>query len=331
MAPRSSEMSGIFDWLKPKPKAPSTPPPQINVDLYAVLGVSPNASQEDIKKAFRELAMKFHPDRNPDDAVAEKKYSEISTAYAILGDETQRAAYDRLRPPPPPPETPRYRSGLIPRGAQPSEGMVAEPEKPKSVSKAIDKNVIEKMFGIPKKKKGEEKELTFDFLSPGLPKQPPARIPNPTSAFASFDPASRRIPMMPAIDVPDDNELMRIVEDWHLDKWAWDIAREARFNPEFQRVGSMALDVLAGAWDRPAEVDLADRFHLSRYQVEQVLNMKDGREAYYMNVIYPIFDRVIAILDQIKPPDLPGRFFLDWDPSGKMIEFFYAENIGRRH
>lgn len=329
MARRHSEMSGIFDWLKPKPKAPSTPPPRVNVDLYAVLGISPSASQDDIKRAFRDLAMKFHPDRNPNDPVAEKKYAEISAAYAILGDETQRAAYDRLRVPQGVPKPP---GGMIPRGATRAAEETVQPEKPKSVSKAIDKAIIEQMFGVPKKKKGEEKEVTFEFLSPGQPNQPPARIPVPTSAFASFDPASKRIPMMPAIDVPDDRELWHIVQDWHLDQWAWDLAREARQTPEFQRAGggSIALDVLAGAWDRPAEVDIADRFHLSRYQAEQVLNTK-GREAYYMNVIYPIFDRVIAILDQIKPPDLPGRFFLDWDPSGKMIDFFYAENIGRRH
>lgn len=321
-------MSGIFDWLKPKPKPqPSGPPPRVNVDLYAVLGIPANASQEDIKRAFRDLAMKFHPDRNPNDPVAEKKYTEISAAYAVLGDETQRAAYDRMRPPP---EVPKGRGGMIPRGVRPTEPQVAEPEKPKPISKAIDKSIIEQMFGPPSKTKAQEKELTFDFLAPGPPNQPPARIPVPTSAFASFDPASKRIPVMPAIDVPDDSELWHIVQDWHLDQWAWDLAREARQTLEFQKAGSVALDVLAGAWDRPAEVDIADRFRLSRYQAEQVLNTK-GREAYYMNVIYPIFDRVIAILDQIKPPDLPGRFFLDWDPSGKMIEFFYAENIGRRH
>lgn len=325
MARRSGEMSGIFDWLKPKPKTHSTPPPRVNVDLYAVLGVPGNASQEDIKRAFRDLAMKFHPDRNPDDPVAEKKYAEISTAYAILGDETQRAAYDRLRPPTQ--ESPRPRGGMIPRGERAAEEKI-EHERPKPVSKAIDKSVIEKMFGVPKKKKGEEKEITFDFLSPGPPKQPPARIPVPTSAFASFDPASSRVPMMPAIDIPDESQLWQIIQQWPLE-WAWDAAREARQMPDFQRVGAVALDVLAGAGNRPAEVDIAEIFGISKWQAEHVVNTK-GREAYYVNVIYPIFDQVIDILEKLKPPDLPGRFFLDWDPSGKVIEFIYAENGGRR-
>lgn len=327
MARRSSEMSGIFDWLKPKPKPqPSAPSPRVNVDLYAVLGVPANASQEDIKRAFRELAMKFHPDRNPNDPVAEKKYTEISTAYAILGDETQRAAYDRMRPPP---EVPRGHGGMIPRGTRAPEEKI-EPPKRQIIAKVIDKAIIEQMFGVQiKKPKGAEKELTFDFLAPGPPNQPPARIPVPTSAFAAFDPASKRIPMMPAIDVPDDTELWHLVQTWRLDEWAWDIVREARQTQEFQRAGAIALDVIAGAGANTPEADIADVFRLSKYQAEQVVNTK-GREAYYVNVIYPIFDRVISILDQIKPPDLPGRFFLDWDPTGKVIEFFYAENIGGR-
>src|SRR4029078_10146792 len=105
-------MSGVFDWLKPKPKPQPSAPPRVNVDLYAILGVPANASQEEIRRAFRDLAMKFHPDRNPNDAVAEKKYTEISAAYAILGDEAQRAAYDRMRPPPQ--ELPSPRGRLVP-------------------------------------------------------------------------------------------------------------------------------------------------------------------------------------------------------------------------
>jgi len=327
VARRSSEMSGIFDWLKPKPKPqPSAPPPRINVDLYAVLGVPANASQEEIKRAFRDLAMKFHPDRNPDDPVAEKKYTEISTAYAILGDETQRAAYDRMRPPPP--EAPKPRGVMIPRGPRVTEPQAAEPEKPKPISKAIDKSIIDQMFGPPRKTKAQEKELTFDFLAPGQPNQPPARIPVPTSAFASFDPASKRIPMMPAIDVPDESQLWQIIQQWPLE-WAWETAREARQTREFRETGAIALDALAGAGNRPAEVDIAEIFGISKYQAEHVVNTK-GREAYYVNVIYPIFDQVIDILEKLKPPDLPGRFFLDWDPTGKVIEFFYAENIGGR-
>ncbi len=64
-------------------------------DLYASLGVSRSASADEIKKAYRKLAMKYHPDQNKGDAEAEAKFKEISHAYDILKDEQKRAAYDR--------------------------------------------------------------------------------------------------------------------------------------------------------------------------------------------------------------------------------------------
>lgn len=65
-------------------------------DYYDVLGVDRGASADDIKKAYRQLAMRYHPDRNPDDESAEDSFKEASEAYAILGDEEKRKRYDRL-------------------------------------------------------------------------------------------------------------------------------------------------------------------------------------------------------------------------------------------
>ena len=64
-------------------------------DYYKLLGVSRDASQSDIKKAYRKLAVKYHPDKNPDDTSMERKFKEINAAYDILKDEQKRAAYDR--------------------------------------------------------------------------------------------------------------------------------------------------------------------------------------------------------------------------------------------
>ena len=65
-------------------------------DFYELLGISKDTADADIKKAYRKLAMQYHPDRNPDDKEAEQKFKEINEAYDVLKDEQKRAAYDRF-------------------------------------------------------------------------------------------------------------------------------------------------------------------------------------------------------------------------------------------
>jgi len=68
----------------------------IDRDYYEILGVSRDASEEDIKKAYRRLALKYHPDRNPGDKEAEGKFKEITEAYEVLSDPRKRSQYDRF-------------------------------------------------------------------------------------------------------------------------------------------------------------------------------------------------------------------------------------------
>src|SRR2546425_13037676 len=64
-------------------------------DYYEVLGVSKTATDDEIKKSYRKLAIQYHPDKNPGDHTAEEKFKELGEAYDVLGDDQKRAAYDR--------------------------------------------------------------------------------------------------------------------------------------------------------------------------------------------------------------------------------------------
>lgn len=65
-------------------------------DFYTILGVDKSADDKEIKKAYRRLAMKYHPDKNPDDPTAEEKFKEATMAYEVLSDSQKRATYDRM-------------------------------------------------------------------------------------------------------------------------------------------------------------------------------------------------------------------------------------------
>ena len=69
----------------------------LDKDFYATLGVTKEASSEEIKKAYKKLARENHPDLNPGDTEAEKKFKEISEASSVLGDEKKRQEYDQVR------------------------------------------------------------------------------------------------------------------------------------------------------------------------------------------------------------------------------------------
>lgn len=101
------------------------------VDYYEILGVNKEASQEDIKKAYRKLSMKFHPDKNKDSKECTVKFQEINGAYDVLSDESSRANYDR-----------QYMPSLFGNMSGMHKGVEINPE---DIFSFLNKNIFEKM------------------------------------------------------------------------------------------------------------------------------------------------------------------------------------------
>jgi DnaJ-like protein len=315
---RADQMSGLFDWLwgKPQPSAQPQPGgalPPIDVDLYEVLRVAPNASQDEIRAAFRELAGKFHPDVNPDDPLAERRFREITTAYGILSNDAQRAAYDRMRGVAAPSALPR---GLI---LPPPAPIIPEKETPRKVP---PENIWEQIIGKPKPGKESVQDLIDVFAGP---KRPP-KIPSAEDIHSWV--RTVRVPLSPGVESPTRDELFQIISHWPLDG-VWDVVRADRNTNTFHKAGAMAVDIIAGSEQQPAEWELSNMFNIPLRQADEFIRNR-GRQAFFSEILYPIFNEVTAILGQLKPVDIPGQFFLDWDPKGKQIELIYAENAGRR-
>jgi len=83
-------------------------------DPYEILGVSRNATQEEIKRAYRRLAKQYHPDRNPGDKSAEQRFKEVQAAYEVLGDPERKAQYDRFGAGGPRPEFHTWTTSHVP-------------------------------------------------------------------------------------------------------------------------------------------------------------------------------------------------------------------------
>ena len=119
-------------------------------DYYEVLGVSRDADEKTIKKAFRKLAKKYHPDTNPDNAEAEKKFKEVNEAYDVLSDEKKRKLYDQYG-------SAAFEEGFQPGGGFGGQGFSQQPREPQRQS--VPQDADDGFMNIPE---GIDEELPFN-------------------------------------------------------------------------------------------------------------------------------------------------------------------------
>jgi curved DNA-binding protein CbpA len=306
-------MSGLFDFWKRKPE-PQVPPiaVPVNVDLYAILGVPPSASADEIRQAYRELAKKFHPDRNPDDPVAAEKFVEISRATDFLTTPEIRAAYDEARGvgQRPKKEEPR-RYPDIPRRMEVPEKPSGEKKFERPKAKAPEKGIWDIMFERPPEGEGYREGSIFEAFPPS---QERPSSPEDWNWIFSF---GKKIRM------PSPEKLVESVKKLPLAE-IWTFVRKNREAPEFEKSKSMVIGPIAGMGGEPVEHDVAVLAGIPFEDVADYVDLK-GLERTWEEILGPLLDEVVFAIESMKPADIPGYFYFNWDPSGKMLELLYGE------
>lgn len=375
---RAPVMEGIFDWLKREPAKPEkAPPPRIpkpaippGIDFYAVLGVPPDATDEEIRTNYRDLARKFHPDRNPGDPVAAEYFVLVSKAYEILRDAEVRAEYDRARaatppaavppravpppaaretrelvpaPPPmapsaaPPPPSPLAR--FAPWFMPPPPAAVIKPPVAPPAAPPKQPGVWEALWGPPEQEPWVAPPPMTPSRAPGArqrapwegpptpPPQPqkpqlpvpvpPVAVPQPTYGYPT--------PPSPEI-FPRPEEMAAFMQEfWPLDQ-IWEVVREARTRREFETTRSLVVDRLAGLDPREGvEYELASWLNIAPDIVDDYRKRGLLTSALWRDVFYPMFDIAAMALELVKPPDLPGRFYLFISQDGFSVDLYYTE------
>lgn len=361
---KKRQMSGVFDWFRKPEKRPAqfqVPAGiPVDVDIYGVFGVSPTASLEEIRRAYREQARKFHPDLNPDDPVAARMFKQLTDFYGILEDTEKRTAYDRARaaflqqaPPAAAPEgTPRPPTSRTMIPVQPPAGTPFEeaapygyrPEQPIRQAPATRPSAgwWETMYG-PAAEQGPPPEAFFGHFAPSPVTAPPPRpLQPPPSPPAQFFAPPSGPPAVPqrfvapgqlSIAIPSEAELPNAQEvaqliyyTWPLDQ-IWNIVRADRNSASFRQSGLMQVDQVAGFENGPGvEIELAQVLGIPTWFVQQFMSQgREGFEALWNWIFSPMFRRVTEAMDLLKPSDIRGKFGLDTDQMGRRVDLMYSE------
>jgi hypothetical protein len=365
-------MDGVFDWLKrraaeagrfiervfPKTYRTTAPAPPPVVNYYEVLGVSPGATVEEIRAAYRKLAKEWHPDVRPGDPEAAARFALISEAHTVLTDPEKRTAYDRslaiaaavaaaaARPLMPSPFAPQ-----VPP-SPPFGAMVVRPEAPPAVPVVP---MAPKFPATPEEKgppvRGAiplETLRAFGMLEeipfppPMAVPAPPPSVPSPPSPapfFPQVPPAPPAPPVPTAYPSPHVTpppypaEIQQniahmdriLVNTWPLEE-IFATVRQNRRHPEFLRTNLMIVMPVAGHDPQEAlEYELGDRLGVPRFMVLKYAKSGELTTTLWTQVFLPLFEAVTLAFDRIKPADIPGRFTLMIDPTRTRVDLVYSE------
>lgn len=304
-------LDGFFDFWKKK--AGAAPRGGVPIrDLYGILGLELGAGVEEIRSAYRKLAMRYHPDRNPGNSEAYEKYIEITKAHDLLVDPAKRKQYDAaLR---------AATEAQAPRRGEPSglstfrqkEGAKKAPE-PRKRHKAAPM-AWDVMFDPWEDATGGSVAI-YEAL--------PGPRERRTEAEAPWD---VMFPERVVVDMPSREKLLEGVAKLDLPK-IWDFIRGYRTDPRFLASKSLVIGPVAGSGGGSIGQDLANLTGASAEQVTAYVGRKGIEKAWYQ-ILGPLAEQAALAIESQKPSDLPGSFYMDWDPSGSMLELLYGEFAG---
>lgn len=357
---KKRQMSGVFDWFR-KERQQRAPQLQVpagipaNVDIYAIFGVSPRASIEEIRRAFRDQARKFHPDLNPNDPVAAQMFKQLTDYYSVIEDTERRAAYDRARaallqqaPQGAPPPAPAGRTMIPiapPTGTTPPEGTAAYGYRPAQPvvpqARRAPAGYWETMFG-PATEQAPPPEAFFGHFAPSPTAAPPPRPLQPPPPPQFYAPPPAAPPVAPPagfipgaqlpIAVPSEAQLPNAQEvaqmiyyTWPLDE-IWNIVRAERNSASFRQSGIMQVDQVSGFGPESIEFELGEALGIPSWFIQQFMSQgRAGFEALWNLIFEPMFRRVTEAMNLLKPQDIRGRFGLDTDQRGNRVDLLYSE------
>lgn len=308
-------MSGVFDFWKKKPQGGAEAPRSsarvpTGVDLYAILDVSPSASEEEIRRAYRKVAAKYHPDRHPGNAEIYQKFLDATKAHDILTNETLRAKYDQAT----------RASAPKQRFPYPSTYIETEEEARRRGPGTVPKPKEEPTPQEPK----APWDIMFEESSD--------RIPPIYTAFPESEEPDEKTPMpwdvlfprQISINMPPRQKILYTIQDRLPLKDIWNFIRSHREDPKFQISKTLVVGPLAGTGDNPAEQDLAELTGASFDEIATYVEEK-GLARAWRNVIGPLAEQAVLAIEYLKPAEIPGYLYMDWDPTGKMLELLYTE------